>query len=507
MKRNRSFSSRIGILAVAALLALGMASVERKPHIFLVGDSTMADKPIVANPEVGWGQMFPEFFTPGTVTIENHAQNGRSTKSFIDQGRWQTVADRLQPGDYVFIQFGHNDAKQDDSLRYAAPRGAYKDNLERFVRDAKAKGATPVLVTPVNRRKYDTRGVFVDQHGEYPAVVRDVARSEHVALIDLYAMSLDVLTREGEEGSKKYFLVGVPEGQYAHLEKLKRDNTHFTKFGAIEMARLVVRGIREAHLSLASLLKDDAQVQFPALHKRVCLDNYFNDETKVSGSKSYGFHYVWQDTANSGFSVLGTLFDRKGAECDTLRQAPTSDLLKKFGVYIIVDPDTPLESPTPHLMDERSAEAIADWVRAGGVLVMLENDKGNAEFEHFNILAGKFGIRFNEDSYHRVEGTNFDQGKSDVFPDHPLFRGVKKIYMKEVCSLTLTAPAEALLSEDGHVLMATANVGKGMVFAVGDPWLYNEYIDNRKLPASFENFKAAQNLVDWLLSHAAETRE
>ncbi len=145
-------------------------------------------------------------------------------------------------------------------------------------------------------------------------------------------------------------------------------------------------------------------------------------------------------------------------------------------------------------------------MNAGGVLAIFENDKGNAEIEHFNLLAEKFGMHFNEDCYHKVEGTKFDMAKSDVLPAHPIFDGVKKIYTKEVSSITVVPPAEALLTENGVVLMAVAKVGKGTVFAVGDPWLYNEYIDNRRLPADFENFKAARNLFSWLLDQARETR-
>jgi len=504
MTKTHSLSRRFLPVVVAALIALGAAS-QPGARVFLIGDSTMADKPLAGHPEVGWGQMFPVFFKPG-VTIENHAKNGRSTKSFIDQGLWAAVLERLQPGDNVFIQFGHNDSKKDDSLRYAEPHTTYKQNLIRFVREARAKGAVPVLLTPVNRRNFKN-GVFVDKHGDYPAVVREVAREERVQLIDMHAKSKTVFEAAGEEGSKKYFLMSVPKGVYKALPGGKADNTHFTKFGAIEMAKLAAEGLRETPLALASFLKDPSDVKLNGLGKVVGLDNYFNAETRVEGAKTVGFHYVWHDTTNSGFAVLGSLIDRTGAECDTLQKAPTHADLKNFSVYIIVDPDTPAESPTPHYMDEASAEAIAEWVRAGGVLAIFHNDKVNAEFAHFNILAGKFGMRFNEDQHHPVEGKKFDMGKSDVFPAHPIFNGVSKIYMKEVSSITVTPPAQPLLAENGVVLMATARVGKGMVFAVGDPWLYNEYIDNRRLPASFENLKAAENLVGWLLDQAVETRK
>ena len=130
---------------------------ERKATIFLIGDSTMANKPTDDNPERGWGQLFPEYFT-SDIDIQNHAVNGRSTKSFIKEGRWDTVMGRIQPGDFILIQFGHNDSKADDSNRTAPAHTLYKENLIRFVTDVRSKGATPVLITPVMRRKFDSSG-------------------------------------------------------------------------------------------------------------------------------------------------------------------------------------------------------------------------------------------------------------------------------------------------------------------------------------------------------------
>jgi unsaturated rhamnogalacturonyl hydrolase len=132
----------------------------------------------------------------------------------------------------------------------------------------------------------------------------------------------------------------------------------------------------------------------------------------------------------------------------------------------------------------------------------MENDKGNAEFEHFNKLSERFGIHFNEDSRNRVTGNAYEMGMFNVFPDHPLFKGVRQIYMKEISTLKLQDPAAAVYSDKGDVIIAYANVGKGGVFAVGDPWLYNEYIEHRKLPAEYENDKAAENLFRWLLTQA-----
>jgi unsaturated rhamnogalacturonyl hydrolase len=132
----------------------------------------------------------------------------------------------------------------------------------------------------------------------------------------------------------------------------------------------------------------------------------------------------------------------------------------------------------------------------------MGNDKGNAEFEHFNHLAARFGIQFNEDSRNKVIGNAYDMGKFDSFPDHRLFKGVKQIYMKEISTLHVQAPATTLFTDKGDVIMAFANVGKGAVFAVGDPWIYNEYITHRKLPEAFENDKAADHLFRWLLEIA-----
>jgi unsaturated rhamnogalacturonyl hydrolase len=167
-----------------------------------------------------------------------------------------------------------------------------------------------------------------------------------------------------------------------------------------------------------------------------------------------------------------------------------------------VDPDTPQESEHPNYVDQQAIDAIEQWVRGGGVLVLLENDKGNSEFTHFNKLASRFGITFNEDSRNRVVGTAYDTGKFDRFPDHPIFKGVRRIYMKEISTMKLEDPARAILTDNNDVIIASANVGRGLVFAVGDPWIYNEYITHRKLPLEYENFKAAENLIAWLLTEA-----
>ena len=212
-------------------------------HVYLIGDSTMADKPTPeTNPERGWGQLLPRFFDEHVV-VRNHAVNGRSTKSFIDEGRWTAVLSQLVPGDVVLIEFGHNDEKVEDTTRYAAPRTAYRRNLERFVNDARAKQAIPVLFTPIVRRKFDASGVLQDTHGEYPAVVREVAKALNVHLIDLLAMTDTLVRRAGPNDSKRLY-VWVAPGESTMYPEGRQDDTHLSVAGATAVAKLAARALR-----------------------------------------------------------------------------------------------------------------------------------------------------------------------------------------------------------------------------------------------------------------------
>ena len=253
----------------------------------------------------------------------------------------------------------------------------------------------------------------------------------------------------------------------------------------------------------ANVLEPLRRDSLPGLGKLVALDMYFNNEwrdRKDGGRERY--HYTWDDTTNSGFSQLGAIIGELGARRCAIAWAPTLETLGACDVYIIVDPDLPKESPDPHMMDSLSVHRIREWVQAGGVLVMMANDAGNAEFDHFNTLAREFGITFNGDSYHGVVGNEFETGATSPLPAHDAFAGVRKIFTKEVSSLTLVSPAKAILAEGETVLMAESRAGKGLVFAVGDPWLYNEYMDHRRLPADFDNDRAAGALFRWLLAKA-----
>ncbi len=254
---NPSTSSKI-TLTLLTLLLLGASALGKGPiTVYLAGDSTMAEKQPDKRPETGWGEMLQKYFDESKVKIENHAQNGRSTKSFIAEGRWQAIVDKLRPGDYVLIQFGHNDESKEKGERYTPP-DEFRKNLTRFVADVRAKRATPVLLTPVMRRRFDRQGNFEDTHGEYPDIVRRVAAEQKVALIDMHRKSEKVIKQYGPEESRKLFLQ-LKAGENSNYPKGVEDNTHFSPLGAETMAGLAVEGIKEQKLGLAKLLKKGAK--------------------------------------------------------------------------------------------------------------------------------------------------------------------------------------------------------------------------------------------------------
>ena len=250
--RNRLFKYT-GIL-LFVFLSFSLDNSNLKISIFTIGDSTMAnkEKPEI-NPERGWCQMLQQFFND-SVEVKNHALNGRSTKSFIDEDRWDVILDSLKPGDYVFIQFGHNDQKIKDPKRYTNPYTAYRRNLEKFVNETRKKGATPVLFSSIIRRKYNEYGALEDTHGAYPYITRQVAKELNVPFIDLQLKTEDLVNSLGEEKSKELYLWIEPnESEYCPEGKI--DNTHLSVKGGNEVARLAIEGIKELNLSLVKYIK------------------------------------------------------------------------------------------------------------------------------------------------------------------------------------------------------------------------------------------------------------
>lgn len=227
--------------------------MNHKITVFIAGDSTAATKQPDKKPETGWGERLPDFFGE-EVQFHNAAHNGRSSKSFIHEGRLQQVADSIREGDYFFIQFGHNDEKPNEDL-YTEPSTTYKAFLTQYIEVARKAGAYPVLLTSIHRRAFDEAGRIKDSHGSYPPAVRELAAQLKVPLIDMTERSRKLLEETGEEPSQAFFLWLKP-GENANYPDGVQDNTHFSENGAKEMARLVAEGIRELHLQpLANLLK------------------------------------------------------------------------------------------------------------------------------------------------------------------------------------------------------------------------------------------------------------
>jgi lysophospholipase L1-like esterase len=236
------------ILSIIFLwLAMSSWDEPKKNTIYLIGDSTMATKETKAYPETGWGMPFSTFFD-SSIAVENHAKNGRSTRTFISENRWQAIVEKLQEGDYVFIQFGHNDESKEKTDRYATP-DEYRKNLGKFIDESKAKKAIPILFTPVSRRKFKD-GVAQETHIEYSALARQVAKEKDVSFIDLDKKSIELFQKFGEEKSKLLFLQLEP-GVHPNYPDGKTDNTHFNELGAREIAQLVLAEIKNLKLELA----------------------------------------------------------------------------------------------------------------------------------------------------------------------------------------------------------------------------------------------------------------
>lgn len=233
---KRTVFSKAIILLLGAMLFHYCTPEKKSFTIYTIGDSTMSDKKPEVYPETGWCQVLA-YYLDETITVENHARNGRSSKSFIEEGRWQTVMDSLQAGDYVFIQFGHNDEKQYDSTRYTTPFGTYSENLISFVNQTREKGASPILITSIVRRKFGEDGKLVDTHGDYPEATRMVAKELDVPLIDLQKLTEDWINALGDIASKEMFLWVTSSENYPEG---RQDDTHLSELGAHSVAQLAL---------------------------------------------------------------------------------------------------------------------------------------------------------------------------------------------------------------------------------------------------------------------------
>ncbi|UCH13730.1 MAG: rhamnogalacturonan acetylesterase [Bacteroidales bacterium] len=242
------------------ICALEITRVEDAITVYLTGNSTVTDQQY--EPWAAWGQMLPRFFKPGKISVANHAESGESLKSFIAENRLKKILSEIKPGDYMLIQFGHNDQKPQNST-YVKPFTGYKEYLKLFIGELRKHDAIPVLVTSMHRRKFDDTGKIINTHGDYPEAMRQAAREENVPLIDLHEMSRIFYEALGPEDSKKAF-VHYPAGTFPGQNEEYKDNSHFNNYGAYQLARCVVEGIKANKLDIAKYLVNDIQPYDPA---------------------------------------------------------------------------------------------------------------------------------------------------------------------------------------------------------------------------------------------------
>lgn len=245
------------LLMGAFCLAAAFIPPRKKIRVWLIGDSTVCTQPRDRSPVTGWGTPFEDFFD-STVTVNNRARGGRSTRTFLSEGRWKAVADSLEEGDYVLIQFGHNDeAKEPQYRERYTPVPDYKTNLIKFIREARDKKANPVLITPVTRMVFDSLGTIKETHKEYSAAVWEVGRQYNAPVIDLDAASRELVQAFGPKYAKVLYMQ-LDSMEHSHYPAGRKDHTHFNEYSARRMAELVLAEIRKAKLELAERITTKA---------------------------------------------------------------------------------------------------------------------------------------------------------------------------------------------------------------------------------------------------------
>ncbi len=227
--------------------------------IFWAGDSTVKENTFTSYPQTGIAQGL-RLYLKRDIEIRNHAENGRSTKSFIDESRLAAIYDEMREGDFLFIQFGHNDAKEEDESRFAPAYGAYQENLEKFVRAARDRKAYPVLITPLSRRQFiDANTLKVDIHGDYPDAMKAVADKLEVPIIDLYASSRQQIEDMGAYRSRDCFM-HLPKGVFSNYPDGLMDNTHLKYEGAVIFAGLVAAGLKQLGTRYGELILEEVSL-------------------------------------------------------------------------------------------------------------------------------------------------------------------------------------------------------------------------------------------------------
>ncbi len=231
-----------------------MADGGALPTLYVIGDSTAAQYGIERYPLFGWAQVLDHYFDDSKLIVRDAAVSGRSSKSFRDEGRWTPIQEALKPGDFVFIQFGHNDQKKDDPKRSTDPYTTYTEQLKRYVAETRATGATPLLLTPINRNSWETPKKHINSLGDYPDAVRKLARDENIDLIDMHKLTHRYYQKLGQERATRLFIT-LPANLYPVYPEGKSDNTHLREQGAFAVSALAIKSIKKQHLALRDYLK------------------------------------------------------------------------------------------------------------------------------------------------------------------------------------------------------------------------------------------------------------
>jgi unsaturated rhamnogalacturonyl hydrolase len=313
--------------------------------------------------------------------------------------------------------------------------------------------------------------------------------------------------RRGWDGLQKRFLTSTPDGHVSFGGTVKVGGLGGTPYRSGTFDYYVhepviaddAKGV--GAFLLAGSEMEQASTEAVAQGKTVLVDAWFNSQTRKNPAGGMElFHYKWDDDSNNGFSFFGRMFQRYGMKLAEEKTAPTAADLEGKQIYIFASPDIPSKNPNPHYMDAHSVDVIAAWVKAGGVLVLMQNDGPNAEFEHFDALGDRFGIHFNPVLRNHVPTEDKTPGLLTIpAGTGGIFKREHHTYMKDTCTITVSGPARAALVDKGDVMMATARYGKGVVYAVVDPWLYNEYTDGRNLTPAIDTFDSGMELVRWLV--------
>lgn len=242
------------LLIISVLLVISALSFKSadKVNIWMIGDSTMANKSAKAAPETGWGMVMYEFVT-SNATVHNHALNGRSSKSFLDEGRWKDVYDSIQPGDYVIIQFGHNDEKPNPKL-HTDPGTTYKELIKKYIDETRSKGANPIVCSSIVRRHFDGKGNLKDTHGDYIKAAEEISLETKTPYIDMEALTRKLVSKLGPEKSKSVYLFCKP-GEYSNRPDGVQDSTHLNTFGARQVAGLFIHEVKTQKLPIGGYLK------------------------------------------------------------------------------------------------------------------------------------------------------------------------------------------------------------------------------------------------------------